>query len=120
MHDFTTYATVASEVSKRQPTFQQTAFSVPQVAARWEVSPRHIYDLCAQGKLGYLRVGNLIRVRAEDIAAYESQNWHAPGSNVQITNSSNEASVGMCSGGKTAGRNAFLLGRQSAAKAKFG
>jgi hypothetical protein len=32
--------------------FHQTAFSVPQVAARWGVSSRHIYDLCARSELG--------------------------------------------------------------------
>jgi excisionase family DNA binding protein len=48
--------------------FNQTAFSVPQVAARWGCSARHVYDLVARGELGHLRIGALIRVRLEDCA----------------------------------------------------
>lgn len=70
----------SGELAKRQPTFQQTAFSVPQVAARWGVSSRHIYDLCARSELGHLRIGNLIRVRASDLEEYEEKQWQAPGS----------------------------------------
>ena len=33
------------------PSFNQTAFSVAQVAIRWGVSSRHVYDLCARGEL---------------------------------------------------------------------
>ena len=47
-------------------TFHQTAFSVAQVADRWGVSTRHIYDLCAKGDLGHLRLGkSLIRITVE-------------------------------------------------------
>ena len=70
------------------PSFNQTAFSVAQVAIRWGVSSRHVYDLCARGELGHLRIGGLIRVRLEDLQAYEARRWHAPSSNGQTTASS--------------------------------
>ena len=52
---------------------EQRALSVNQAAARWGVSARHIYDLCATGKLGHLRIGSLIRIRLSDIEAYEAR-----------------------------------------------
>jgi excisionase family DNA binding protein len=55
--------------------FGQTALSVAQVAVRWDVSARHIYDLCARGELGHLRIGGLIRVRLADLEAYEASRW---------------------------------------------
>src|SRR6202030_3096253 len=57
---------------------RQIAFSVPQVAARCGISSRQVYDLCAQGELGHLRIGGLIRVRLVDLEAYEARQWHAP------------------------------------------
>jgi excisionase family DNA binding protein len=61
-----------------EPYFKQTAFSVAQVAIRWGVSSRHVYDLCARGSLGHLRIGALIRIRQADREAYEARQWHAP------------------------------------------
>ena len=42
------------------------AYSVPQLATAWGVSTRHVYDLCASGQLGHLRVGTLIRISLTD------------------------------------------------------
>ena len=90
------------------------AFTVPQVADRWVCSVRHVYDLIASGQLGHIRVGNLIRVRAADIAAYEERQWHAPVSRDQTTGSSAVASTTMYDGGKTVAISAFQRGRQIA------
>lgn len=51
------------------------AFTVGQVAKRWGVSQRQVYQLVADGEIGHLRIGKLIRVRREDIDAYEARSW---------------------------------------------
>lgn len=101
------------------PAFRQTAFSARQVAARWGVSSRHIYDLCARCKLGHLRIGGLIRIRLEDLEAYEAQQWQAPTLNAAMNGSSDEGnprSGTVPSGGRSGLDNAFQRGRQSAAR----
>jgi excisionase family DNA binding protein len=90
---------------------RQIAFSVPQVAARCDISSRQVYDLCAQGELGHLRIGGLIRVRLADLAAYEARQWHAPSSNNPITASSGEEAAIMSAGGPMARGNAFQQGQ---------
>jgi excisionase family DNA binding protein len=71
-----TYKDAATELSGRPETpaearqpFKQTAFSVTQMAGRWGVSSRQVYDLCARGELGHLRIGGLIRIRLEDLVS---------------------------------------------------
>jgi len=59
--------------------FLQTAFSVAQVPALWGVSIRHIYDLCARGEMGHMRIGGLIRVRFADLEACEAPQCRAAG-----------------------------------------
>ena len=93
--------------------FLQTAFSVPQVAVRWDVSSRHVYDLCARGELGHLRIGSLIRIRLEDLEAYEARRWRAPGSNGLTTGSSSVERASTSGGGSGALGNAFQRGRQA-------
>src|SRR5689334_2662399 len=92
------------------------AFSVPQVAARWGVSSRQIYDLCARGELGHLRIGGLIRIRIADLEAYEARQWRAPVSAPQITDSPNADVISMHAGGKRGNGSAFQRGQQTAAK----
>lgn len=55
------------------------ARSVRQLATYWQVSTRHGYSLMAQGKLGHMRIGEkLIRIRQEDVDAYEAQVFQQP------------------------------------------
>lgn len=55
-------------------------FSVRQLAEYWQVSERHVYALTAQRKLGHLRIGSVIRIRREDVEAYEAAAFQAPAS----------------------------------------
>jgi excisionase family DNA binding protein len=103
-----------------ESSFKQTAFSVAQVAVRWGVSCRHIYDLCARGELGHLRIGGLIRVRLADLEAYEASQWHAPKTNDQAIGSRNEETGSTSGSGKTVPISAFQRGKQSAVLRKSG
>ena len=47
--------------------------SVAQLALTWGVSRQHIYNLIENGSLRAIKIGNLIRVRPEDIAEYEAR-----------------------------------------------
>jgi excisionase family DNA binding protein len=95
---------------------EQRALSVNQAAARWGVSARHIYDLCATGKLGHLRIGSLIRIRLSDIEAYEARQWHAPSPIDQPSTSSSAEVVSMSVGGRMARNDAFRRGQRIAGK----
>ena len=97
---------------KMEASFQQTAFSVAQVAVRWGVSSRHVYDLCARGDLGHLRIGGLIRVRLDDLKAYEASQWHAPSSTALTIVSSSEEAGFTSAGGLMANGNAFQRGQK--------
>ncbi|WP_428485991.1 helix-turn-helix domain-containing protein [Rhodopila sp.] len=96
--------------------FTQTAFSVRQVAARWGVSDRHVYDLVAAKALGHLRIGSLIRIRLVDIESYEGRQCHAVNSTLPDTGSSSAVIVSMSDGGKMARGSAFQRGRRSAGR----
>jgi len=96
--------------------FQQLAFSVAQVAIRWGVSNRHVYDLCARGELGHLRIGGLIRVRLADLEAYEASRWHAPSSNSPTIASSPEVAAIMSAGGRPVPGNGFQRGQAISAR----
>lgn len=54
------------------------ALSVRQLAEHWQVSERHVYDLITQRKLGHLRIGSAIRIRREDVEAYETAAFQTP------------------------------------------
>ncbi len=56
------------------------ARTVKQLAAHWQVSERHVYALVAAGRLGHIRFGTIIRIRQQDVDAFEAQAWHAPAS----------------------------------------
>jgi excisionase family DNA binding protein len=104
---------------KLETSFKQTAFSVAQVAVRWGVSSRHVYDLCARGDLGHLRIGGLIRVRLADLEAYEATQWHAPSSIPPTIVSSSEEADSTSDGGRMANGNAFQRGQMINARRKF-
>jgi excisionase family DNA binding protein len=93
------------------------AQTVPQVARRWACSTRHVYALIAEGRLGHIRVGCLIRVRQIDIDAYEAAHWHAPAS-IDQPSALPAAPVpdGTSTGGGTANISAFRQGQRIAAK----
>ena len=96
------------------------AYSVQQLANAWGVSGRHIYDLCARGELGHLRIGSLIRIRQSDKDAYEARRWHAPSSTPPTIDSSSAEVVTMSAGGRTVRGNAFQRGRQTSAAQQSG
>src|ERR1700677_4783495 len=106
--------------SPQDEPFKQAAFSVPQAAARCGVSNRHVYDLCARGELGHLRIGSLIRIRLEDLEAYAVRQWHGPSSPPQTTASPSAATASMSAGGRTMPTSAFQRGKQNAAQHRSG
>src|SRR4051812_44437720 len=60
-----------------------TTITVQQAAEQLQVSPATIYGLCAQKRLGHIRVGSgrgTIRIRAEDLSAYVANAAIEPGS----------------------------------------
>jgi excisionase family DNA binding protein len=57
----------------RKASERRIVFSVPEVAARWGVSPHQVFDLCCRGELRHVRIGGLIRIRFRDIEAFEAQ-----------------------------------------------
>ncbi|MGH3222251.1 MAG: helix-turn-helix domain-containing protein [Streptosporangiaceae bacterium] len=48
-----------------------TYLKVPEVAARLNLSKRHAYELIARGDLTGVRMGGAMRVRSDDLDAYE-------------------------------------------------
>lgn len=48
--------------------------SVREVAEYLNVSPRHLYNVIASGRLGCVRVGTLVRIRREHVERYLSEN----------------------------------------------
>jgi excisionase family DNA binding protein len=53
-------------------------FTVEQLAARWQVSPRTIRRMVERGKLRAMRIGPQLRVPVDVVERYEVQ--HATGS----------------------------------------
>jgi len=49
------------------------SLTVKDVAARLRVCTATVYRLCAAGQLRHLRVGAAIRIREEDLAAYQAR-----------------------------------------------
>lgn len=47
-------------------------FTVAQLAVRWQVNPRTVRRWIDEGKLAAVRVGDLVRVPAEAVLAFES------------------------------------------------
>src|ERR1700689_1243700 len=45
--------------------------TVKQVAEMWACSPKHVYNLVARGELAAIYVGDLVRLRPEDIEEFE-------------------------------------------------
>ena len=66
-------------MTRRKAADRQIIMSVPQVAARWSISPGEVLDLCVRGELAHRRFGDLIRIRFRDIEAYEERQ-RKPGS----------------------------------------
>lgn len=51
---------------------KQAAFTVAQLAARWQCSDGHVYGLIHDGLLKAFKVGTLLRVRAEEVDRIEN------------------------------------------------
>lgn len=46
--------------------------TVPQIAERWSCSERYVWSKTASGELPVIRLGRLVRVRAEDLQRFEA------------------------------------------------
>jgi excisionase family DNA binding protein len=90
--------------------------SVSLLAEQWGCSKQHVYNLIERGELSYLRIGNLIRFRPEDIAEYEDRQCHAPMPSNLNTASLASTVASMSSGGKMGAHTAFLAGQRSQRK----
>jgi excisionase family DNA binding protein len=56
-------------------------FTPTTLAVRWQCSERHIRNLIASGELPSFRLGGkLLRIRAEDVEAFECQTGGSPDS----------------------------------------
>ena len=55
--------------------FIPTVYTPASLADRWECSERHVRNMIAAGELPAFRLGGkLLRIRAEDVEAFECQN----------------------------------------------
>jgi len=50
-----------------------TSLTVKEVAARLRVRTATVYRLCTAGELRHFRVGAVLRIREEDLAAYQAR-----------------------------------------------
>ena len=94
------------------------AFTVRSLADHWRVSKTHIYNLIAAGQLGHLRIGSAIRVRCEDVEAFESRSWRAPGTS-DPTSASCSAAAAIDTPSSSGGRGeraAFQRARRMSAR----
>jgi excisionase family DNA binding protein len=100
------------------PDPEARAFTVRGLAEHWQVSTTHVYNLIATGKLGHLRIGSAIRVRPEDVEAFEKTSWQGPGTNAPTSASSGaaEATVTPSSSGGKGERTAFRRAQRMSAR----
>ena len=91
-------------------------FTVAALADYWQVSTTHIYTLIQSGRLGHIRIGAAIRIRREDVDAYEAAQWHAPSSTDRTPSSSSAVAAGPLSIGGRGERIAYLRAQQTSAR----
>lgn len=87
----------------------RTRLSVAQVASLWQCSPKHVYNLIDRGELRAIKLGNLVRLRAEDVEAYECRDL-AP--KLRPIPSNDEAPPTPSVGGTVSGPAGFRAGLQ--------
>jgi len=90
--------------------------TVMDVACFWHVTPRTVRQQIAIGKLRCVRVGGAIRIRREDIEAYEAAGWGDPEKPPNIGSGSTRTEHGTSSGPRPVELSAFQRGRQTSAK----
>lgn len=76
----------------------ERAFTVATLAERWDCSEGVIRKLIKDGELGCFRPGTLIRIPAEEVRRFESQN---------TPSSASEAATPVCGETTTASATAF-------------
>ena len=91
-------------------------YTVASLAEYWQVSTTHIYTLIQSGRLGHIRIGAAIRIRREDVAAYEAAQWHAPSSTDRTPSSSSVVAAGQLNTGGRGERIAYLQAQQTSAR----
>jgi excisionase family DNA binding protein len=94
-------------------TEQRQRLSVAQVAATWQCSPKHVYNLINRGELRAIKLGELVRLRPEDVEAYECRDL-APKSHPIASN--DEAIPIPSAGGMETGPAGFRAGLRISGK----
>ena len=56
----------------RPPGFSRDFFTIIQLAARWEVTPRHARSFIDAGALKVMRLGKSVRIAAHEVALFEA------------------------------------------------
>lgn len=82
----------------------KSRLSVAQLADTWGVSRQHVYNLIERGELQAVRIGALVRIRPEDVEAYECRDRKQTD---QPIPSPSAAPAITSSGGKTAARSGY-------------
>jgi len=60
-------------LQRSRPTgFSQDFFTINQLAARWEVTPRHARSFIDAGALKVMRLGKSVRIAAHEVALFEA------------------------------------------------
>ena len=68
--------------------------SMKDAAEKWQISRQQVYNLIKQGKLGCIRFGRTIRIRPDQIAAYEEANiYHADNIEIPIADCGSDRPV---------------------------
>ena len=91
-------------------------YTVASLAEHWQVSTTHIYSLIQAGRLGHIRIGTAIRIRRQDVEAFEAQAWHAPSSTAPDSGSPGGAVVIPSSFGGKGAHTAFRRAQRMSAR----
>ena len=99
-------------------------FTVRTLAEHWDCSEKHVRNLIDKRGLPALRIGNLIRIRREDVLSYEQKHIDTPCPVESVTSQSPSLSPSQAvpafilPGPSTGGPNVYQLARQIAQERK--
>lgn len=86
--------------------------SVAKLAEAWGCSRQHIYTLIERGDLPALRIGSLIRIRPEDVEAFEAQQCQGQKQSSPPSRSSEESVSFKSNGGGMGDQDAFYAAQR--------